>query len=61
VSPTALPGVFRVTPTALDAYVTSADVAHMETLVRTMENAVMRQRLFAQLDQRLRRDDRAAG
>jgi hypothetical protein len=33
----------------------------METLVRTMENAVMRQRLFAQLDQRLRRDDRAAG
>ena len=58
---TSLPGVFRVTPTAVDAYVTSADVAHLETLVRTMDNAVVRQRLFAHLDQRLNRSDRAVG
>ncbi len=61
VTPTSLPGVFRVTPTAVDAYVTSADVAHLETLVRTMDNAVVRQRLFAHLDQRLNRSDRAVG
>jgi O-antigen biosynthesis protein WbqV len=58
---TSLPGVFRVTPTASDAYVTSADVAHLETVARTMDNAVVRQRVFAHLDERLRREERAAG
>ncbi len=61
VSPTPVPGVFRVTPTAVDAYVTSADVAQLETLVRTMDNAVLRQRVFAHLDQRLSRNERAVG
>jgi O-antigen biosynthesis protein WbqV len=58
---TALPGVFRVTPTAADAYMTSADVAHLETVARTMENALVRQRVFAHLDERLHRQERAAG
>lgn len=61
VSPTAIDGVFRVAPMAQDAYVTSADVAHLETLARTMENAVVRQRVFAHLDQRLNRSERAVG
>jgi O-antigen biosynthesis protein WbqV len=61
VAPSALPGVFRVTPMAADAYVTSADVAHLETLARSYDNAVVRQRVFAHLDQRLRRHERVAG
>lgn len=61
ITPTTLPGVFRVTPASADAYVTAADVAHLEALARTMENAVVRQRVFAHLDERLRREERAAG
>ncbi|QGZ96541.1 SDR family NAD(P)-dependent oxidoreductase [Terricaulis silvestris] len=61
ITPTTLPGVFRVTPIAEDAYVTAADVAHFEALARTMENAVVRQRVFACLDQRLQRPARVAG
>lgn len=61
VTPTVLPNVFRVTPLATDAYVTSADVAHLETIARTMDNAVVRQRVFAHLDERLQREERAAG
>lgn len=61
VASTALPNVFRVTPVAADAYVTSADVAHLESLSRTMDDAVVRQRVFAHLDERLQREDRAAG
>jgi FlaA1/EpsC-like NDP-sugar epimerase len=60
-APTALPDVFRVTPAAADAYVTSADVAHLETVARTMDNALVRQRVFAHLDERLQREDLAAG
>lgn len=60
-TPTTLTNVFRVTPTAADAYVTSADVAHLESVARTMDNAIVRQRVFAHLDERLRREDRAAG
>lgn len=61
VAPSALPGVFRVTPKAADAHLTAADVAHLETLARTMENAIVRQRVFAHLDERLNREERAAG
>lgn len=61
VSDSALAGVFRVTPIAADAYVTSGDVAHLETVARSLDNALVRQRVFAQLDQRLRRTQRAAG
>jgi len=59
--PTALANIFRVTPLASDAYVTSADVAHLEAVSRTMDSAVVRQRVFAHLDERLRREDLAAG
>ncbi len=61
ITPTTLPGVFRVTPTSEEAYVTTADVGHLEALARTMENPVVRQRVFAYLDQRLGREERAAG
>ena len=61
ITPTTLPGVFRVTPASEDAYVMAADVAHLEALARTMENAVVRQRVFAHLDERLHREERAAG
>lgn len=60
-APCALAGVYRVTPKAADAYLTSADVAHLETVARTMENAIVRQRVFAHLDERLHRYERAAG
>lgn len=58
---TALAQVFRVRPMAADAYMTSADVAHLETIARTMDNAIIRQRVFAMLDQRLGRQERATG
>jgi FlaA1/EpsC-like NDP-sugar epimerase len=61
VAPTALVNVFRVMPAAADAYVTSADVAHLEAVSRTMDNAVVRQRVFAHLDERLQRQELAAG
>lgn len=61
VAETGLDNVFRVTPAAADAYVTSADVAHLETIARTMDDAIVRQRVFAHLDERLRREERAAG
>jgi O-antigen biosynthesis protein WbqV len=60
-SPSTLQGVFRITPKAADAYLTSADIAHLETIARSMGNAVVRQRVFAHLDERLRREERAAG
>jgi O-antigen biosynthesis protein WbqV len=59
--PTALANVFSVAPIAQDAYVTSADIAHLEAIARTMDNAVVRQRVFAHLDERLGREERAAG
>ena len=58
---TSLPGIYRVTPTADDAYVTSADVAHLESVARTMDDGIVRQRVFAHLDERLHREERAAG
>ncbi len=61
VSESAIPGVFRVTPRSADAYVTSGDVAHLETIARTMDNAIVRQRVFSYLDERLGRFERAAG
>lgn len=60
-APSSLSNVFRITPTRLDAYVTSADVAHLEAVARTMDNAILRQRVFAFLQQRLGADERAAG
>lgn len=56
-----LANVFRITPWEADAYLTSADVAHLEAMARTMDNAIVRQRVFAHLDERLSRKERAAG
>jgi O-antigen biosynthesis protein WbqV len=56
-----LPGVLRLSPREDDAYLTSADVAHLETISRTMGAAALRQRVFSFLDQRLRREVLAAG
>ncbi|MDX2275850.1 MAG: SDR family NAD(P)-dependent oxidoreductase [Hyphomonadaceae bacterium] len=61
VNETALPGVFRVTPMEADAYVSSADVAYLENMARTMESAVVRQRVFSFLDARLGREEPAVG
>lgn len=61
VSESALPGIFRVAPHSPDAYLTSADVAHIETMARTLDDAIVRQRIFNQLDERLNREERAAG
>jgi O-antigen biosynthesis protein WbqV len=61
IAPSRLANVFRITPAGLDAYMTSADVAHLETVARTMESAIVRQRVFAHLDERLGREERAAG
>lgn len=61
VAPTALPNVFRVTPAAADAYVTLADVVHLEAVSRTMGDAIVRQRVFKHLDERLQRQELAAG
>lgn len=61
VAATPLPEVFSVAPRSVDAYVTAADIAHLEAIARTMDNAVVRQRVFAHLDERLGREDRIAG
>jgi len=61
VSASALSGVFRVTPRAAGAYVTSADVDQLEAWARKMDDGVVRQRVFAQLDHCLRPSRRAAG
>ena len=61
VAATTLPGVFRVTPAAAEAYVTSADVAHLEAMARTMDNALVRQRVFAYLDDRIQCQTLAVG
>lgn len=61
ITASALPKVFRIRPRSADAYLTSADVAHLETVARTMENALVRQRVFSCLEERLGRRERAAG
>jgi FlaA1/EpsC-like NDP-sugar epimerase len=60
-APTALGDVYRVSPIAADAYVTSGEVNYLETIARTMEPALVRQRVFAHLDERLQREELAAG
>jgi O-antigen biosynthesis protein WbqV len=60
-SSTSLPSVFQVAPTAADAFLPAADVAHLAGMVRTRPPAVVRQRVFACLDERLCREERATG
>lgn len=59
--PTSLDHVFSVRPMRADAYMTSSDIAKLETIARTMNDAIVRQRIFAELDQRLGREELAAG
>ncbi|MES1201240.1 MAG: polysaccharide biosynthesis protein [Pseudomonadota bacterium] len=61
VAPCGLDNVFRVTPYSADAYVSSADVAQLETMARTMEDALVRRRVFDFLDARLGRAEPAVG
>lgn len=61
VSDSALPGVYRVEPLSPRAYVTSADVARLETVARSGEDGVVVRRVFAALDERLGRQEPAAG
>ncbi|HVY86873.1 MAG TPA: polysaccharide biosynthesis protein [Caulobacterales bacterium] len=56
-----LPHVFRVTPLSPEAYVSSADVAQLENIARTLDDARVRQRVFAFLDARLGRAEPAVG
>ncbi|MEZ5972180.1 MAG: SDR family NAD(P)-dependent oxidoreductase [Hyphomonadaceae bacterium] len=56
-----LPSVFRISPTSADAYMTAADVAHLEAVARAMENASVRQRVFAFMHERLEAENRIAG
>ncbi|MES1156535.1 MAG: polysaccharide biosynthesis protein [Alphaproteobacteria bacterium] len=60
-SPCALTNVFRVEPISPDAYVSSADVAQLENISRTLDDALVRQRVFAFLDARLGRFEQAVG
>jgi O-antigen biosynthesis protein WbqV len=61
ISPTHLQDVFRVSPLSEQAYMTRADVANLEAVARTMDNAHVRQSVFAHLDERLGRAWRSAG
>lgn len=61
ITQTEMPGIFRVTAKAADAYVTSGDIADLESIARTMEPAIVRQRVFAELDQRLGRRELLTG
>lgn len=57
----ALPRVFRVVPKATSAYLTSTDVTQLEAVARTMENEMVRRRVFGYLDAKLHREERAVG
>lgn len=60
-SASALPNIYRFAPLSADAYMTSADVAHLETIARSVNESIVRQRVFAHLDERLGRLDAAIG
>lgn len=61
VEATALEHVFQVRPKSEDACLSLADIAHFETMARSAEDAVVRQRVFDFLDERLGRRRKAAG
>ncbi len=58
---TPLERVFRVTPRSRNARVSAADIAQIETIARGMDDALVRQRVFAFLDERLGRAEPLAG
>ncbi|MBS0385401.1 MAG: SDR family NAD(P)-dependent oxidoreductase [Proteobacteria bacterium] len=61
VSATTLAGVFQVSPRSIDAAVYTAEVDRLEQVARTCDDAVVVRRLFALLDARLGREERAVG
>jgi hypothetical protein len=44
-----------------DAFVTATDLAQLEAVAATADEAVIRQRVFALIDERLSRRERLAG
>jgi len=61
VAAASLPGVFKVAPRSLSAAVSTREVDDLERVARTADETVVLQRVFAYLDARLEREDRAAG
>lgn len=61
VEPTAVPQVFRIRSVASDAHFNSADINQLEKLVRETDPAIVGHRIFARLDERLRREELAVG
>lgn len=61
VAAASLPGVFKVAPRSLGAALSTREVDELERMARTNDDAVVLQRVFAHLDARLGREDRAAG
>ncbi len=57
----AMRDVFRMSPKSADMLVSSADVAQLEAMARGSDDSVVRQRVFAYVDERLGRGQRAAG
>lgn len=60
VEATSRDNVFQVRPRSEDACLSLADIAHFEAMARGAEDAVVRQRVFDFLDERLGRRRRAA-
>jgi len=56
-----LPGVFKVAPRSANAALSTLEVDELERIARTADDAVVMQRVFAHLDARLGREDRAVG
>ena len=61
VIPSALENVYRVTPASANAYVVSADLAQLEALANSGDDALIRRRVFAYLDARLGRHEAVTG
>jgi len=61
VAAASLPGVFKVAPRSQDAALSGREVDELERVARAADDAVVLQRVFAYLDAKLEREDRAAG
>lgn len=55
------PGLKRLSPLAATTFVDEEDIDEMEHAARTLDDAMMRRRVFALLDDRLSREGKAAG
>ena len=61
VAAASLPSVFKVAPRSLTAAMSTYEVDELERVARIAEDPVVLQRVFAYLDARLGREERAAG